>query len=226
MKQEVLHYLHDFGIPHRHGQEMIRKAQQYFGWRLRQTGPVERAVEWVLQGANAYDAMHSGRIEASQQNKKKLAQGLSQILGVSPTHAKYIIKYVEDKYHTKIDPRINLNDAMTFILHRYNPSDFLQVASTNPDYYQFMLQFSPGNVPKGMTQQQIRSLHTIKYKDYKHRKKQTQEKLTECNICLEELKPEDEIIELDGCPHIFHEACAKTWFRINKTCPICKKQVK
>jgi len=242
MKQAVLHYLSQLGISPIVGQDMIRKAQQYYGWKLRPDGSVERAVEWVMQGAYAYDITHQapppGLVHGGglppppppavqQQNKKQIIKGISQLLGITQTHAKYIIKYVEEKYKTKIDPNVDIDSAITFILHRYDQNEFLNVASGNPDYYQFMLQFSPGNVPKGMTQKQLQALQTIKYKDYKSRKKQSQkqQKLTECNICIEEFKPEDTIVESVSCPHIFHEKCAKKWFKINKACPICKKQI-
>lgn len=235
MKQAVLHRLNQLGIPPIIGQDMIRKAQQYYKWNLRPYGSVDKAVEWVIQGAYNYDVAHQASgipppapsHTGQQQNKKQIIKGISQLLGITQTHAKYIIKYVEDKYHTKIDPNVDIDSAITFILHRYDPNDFMNIASGNPDYYQFMLQFSPGNVPKGMKQQQLQTLQTIKYKDYKSRKKQSQkqQKLTECNICMAEFEPDDEIIESASCPHIFHQKCAKKWFKINKTCPICKKQI-
>ena len=46
----------------------------------------------------------------------------------------------------------------------------------------------------------------------------------ECVICKEILK-EKEIIRVLNCFHIFHINCIDKWFKDNKTCPICKKEV-
>ena len=46
----------------------------------------------------------------------------------------------------------------------------------------------------------------------------------ECVICKEILK-EKEIIRVLNCSHIFHINCIDKWFKDNKTCPICKKEV-
>ena len=48
----------------------------------------------------------------------------------------------------------------------------------------------------------------------------------ECNICMDEYKINDKIINLD-CKHFFHRRCIKHWLLQEKvTCPICRKDVR
>lgn len=51
-------------------------------------------------------------------------------------------------------------------------------------------------------------------------------KLRECNICIEEYKKDDEVIEL-SCKHYFHKECIKNWLCDEKvTCPVCRKDIR
>ena len=44
-----------------------------------------------------------------------------------------------------------------------------------------------------------------------------------CNICMDEYKLEDIVVEL-SCKHLFHETCIKHWLCKEKvTCPVCRK---
>lgn len=48
----------------------------------------------------------------------------------------------------------------------------------------------------------------------------------QCNICMDEYKIGDKIINLD-CTHIFHRRCIKHWLLQEKvTCPVCRKDVR
>jgi len=229
MKQDVIHNLQACGFTKDQAKILIQKAEKHYGWKLKSSRSVQTAVKWVLQGAHEFDKYASKPKVSLQQKRRQVQQSLSELLGVTPIHAKYIIKYVEEKYHKKIiDSQKNVAAAITYIFHRYHQNDFMNVATSDPNYYQYLLQLSPGNVPTGMTQQQIQALSTLPYKDYKSRKKQSQaqQKFKECSICLDEFDTNDTIIEIMSCPHIFHKECAKKWFSKNKTCPVCKKQVK
>jgi len=50
----------------------------------------------------------------------------------------------------------------------------------------------------------------------------------DCPICLSSLpKPgdaefESQVITLKECSHAFHGTCAASWFRTNRTCPVCR----
>ncbi|AUF81597.1 ubitquitin ligase RING1-like protein [Malacosoma neustria nucleopolyhedrovirus] len=41
-----------------------------------------------------------------------------------------------------------------------------------------------------------------------------------CSVCLDEYN--GNIMMLKECKHIFHENCAKAWFRDQRTCPLCR----
>jgi hypothetical protein len=45
-----------------------------------------------------------------------------------------------------------------------------------------------------------------------------------CSICLDMFKQNDNIIKLN-CNHHYHKECCFKWFKINKSCPICRQEV-
>ena len=45
-----------------------------------------------------------------------------------------------------------------------------------------------------------------------------------CSICLDEYTDDDKIIKLT-CNHIYHKGCIKEWFKVNKNCPNCRKNI-
>lgn len=54
-------------------------------------------------------------------------------------------------------------------------------------------------------------------------KKEKIEDKEECSICYNDRK-ENEVILY--CGHSFCEECIKSWEKINKTCPLCRKNIK
>jgi hypothetical protein len=48
-----------------------------------------------------------------------------------------------------------------------------------------------------------------------------------CVICAEEMKQEEgeNFTTIGFCSHEFHEKCIKKWFKNNKKCPICMRDV-
>lgn len=53
-------------------------------------------------------------------------------------------------------------------------------------------------------------------------------KVDECTICLEEfdIYCEEKFCKLHNCEHVFHVKCLKQWCKNNKTCPICRADMK
>lgn len=45
----------------------------------------------------------------------------------------------------------------------------------------------------------------------------------ECSICYNDEKENEVIL---NCGHSFCEECIKSWEKINKTCPLCRKDIK
>ena len=88
----------------------------------------------------------------------------------------------------------------------------------NMTYEQLLdLENKIGYVKRGISLRKKLGLKTEKYSSKKFN-------YNECVICKEILK-EKEIIRVLNCSHIFHINCIDKWFKDNKMCPICKKEV-
>eukprot|EP01028_Stygiella_incarcerata_P007195 TRINITY_DN29550_c0_g1_i1.p1 TRINITY_DN29550_c0_g1~~TRINITY_DN29550_c0_g1_i1.p1 ORF type:complete len:190 (-),score=46.81 TRINITY_DN29550_c0_g1_i1:115-684(-) len=48
--------------------------------------------------------------------------------------------------------------------------------------------------------------------------------LKTCQICLMNFSKGEEIMDLP-CSHSFHVECISKWFKENKTCPVCRKEI-
>ena len=48
---------------------------------------------------------------------------------------------------------------------------------------------------------------------------------TDCPVCCEQMKTGETVIQLPGCGHIFHEACALAWLKSHNTCPYCRREL-
>jgi len=47
----------------------------------------------------------------------------------------------------------------------------------------------------------------------------------ECPICLNAIRPGDQVRELSGCSHCFHRSCIDLWLVRRADCPLCKGKV-
>jgi len=48
----------------------------------------------------------------------------------------------------------------------------------------------------------------------------------DCSICLDIYKNGDSVIQFKLCPHKFHSICLENWLKVNKVCPLCRKNTK
>ena len=82
-------------------------------------------------------------------------------------------------------------------------------------FYYFIIR--PLSVAKeGLTKQEIQKLpHSI----------HQQLEPYPCLICLENIKPSTEMIQLK-CGHCFHVDCVQNWLKVNATCPTCRLSVR
>lgn len=55
----------------------------------------------------------------------------------------------------------------------------------------------------------------------KFRKCIREKNTSECAICLEEIK-KGSLKKVYHCNHSFHKKCALKWYKLNKTCPLCR----
>lgn len=46
-----------------------------------------------------------------------------------------------------------------------------------------------------------------------------------CPICLEEMRPQQDIVRVEDCGHIFHRSCLLDWMKRQNTCPACRKAI-
>ena len=46
-----------------------------------------------------------------------------------------------------------------------------------------------------------------------------------CSICLNDFKPDDDLIRFSCKQHIFHKKCLLTWLEKSNICPLCKKSL-
>ena len=46
-----------------------------------------------------------------------------------------------------------------------------------------------------------------------------------CPVCTDSYAPDDTIIRLPICNHVFHESCALAWLTKHNTCPYCRKEL-
>ncbi|KAL9272115.1 E3 ubiquitin-protein ligase ARK2C-like protein [Drosera capensis] len=87
-----------------------------------------------------------------------------------------------------------------------------------------------GNESKGLSAREISRLKSFEYKSKKSRlfgkkPKATENKTTECSICLKDFENGENITTLP-CLHQYHHKCIKHWLKENKGCPICRIEVK
>ena len=122
--------------------------------------------------------------------------------------------------------KTSLNPFETNQEHKYNIDNSFDLNNSiendidvdNMTYEELLeLENKIGYVKKGVSIEQKLSLKIEKYSQNKFDCK-------ECVICKELLK-ENEFIRILNCSHIVHINCIDEWFKDNKICPICKKDV-
>ena len=120
----------------------------------------------------------------------------------------------EHKYN--IDSSFENENNMSCSFENYNDEDNIDV--DNMTYEELLeLENKIGYVKTGVSIEQKLSLKIEQYSPNKIDCK-------ECVICKELFK-ENEFIRLLNCSHVFHINCIDEWFKDNKICPICKKEV-
>jgi hypothetical protein len=49
---------------------------------------------------------------------------------------------------------------------------------------------------------------------------------SQCPITLEEFQPNDHVLQIRHCGHIFRPAALRNWFRRNVRCPVCRYDIR
>lgn len=51
---------------------------------------------------------------------------------------------------------------------------------------------------------------------------QDMQQSTRCVICCTDFGADEQLAQLPGCGHFFHDACVRQWLSVAETCPICR----
>jgi hypothetical protein len=129
--------------------------------------------------------------------------------------------------HLPPNPFINMGLGIPFPQfpnrHNYEYDDDYSDEGESPSYEDLLaLQERIGFVPKGASQQEIES-NSLKYTI--NNQSQISQESKDCVVCMDEFKVGAEVRRLP-CLHTFHADCIDQWLKTNKTCPICKSEVK
>ncbi|KAI9104640.1 hypothetical protein DFS34DRAFT_603921 [Phlyctochytrium arcticum] len=47
-----------------------------------------------------------------------------------------------------------------------------------------------------------------------------------CAICMSDFETGEDVLKIPSCSHMFHEPCGSQWLKVNRTCPICRKDIR
>jgi len=47
----------------------------------------------------------------------------------------------------------------------------------------------------------------------------------QCSICLDDFDEATPFLKTKVCAHLFHKECLKNWLQVNRTCPLCRKDL-
>ena len=108
-----------------------------------------------------------------------------------------------------------------FILYLYHCADIFKDGRTrNTGTNTIMLK----TTLEGQNREDLTAFPIIVYSKFKDLKMGNAE--TECAVCLNELKEQDNLRLLPKCDHVFHMDCIDAWLACHETCPVCRAKQK
>lgn len=216
-------------------QQMILNAEAMYGplRPVRTQTSMNRTVEHVINSHQEFmslpQQLRKQKLEGYKKTKqqstkirKDLVKHLVEIqVATSVAHANAMIQYVEFLSKTKLKAK-DLEMAIAFFFKYYvHPrfqDGFMQyVMDHSVEFYEYLMQLSPGKAPQAMSQTQRNKLKKISGKEYLS--KQGKGGVT-CPICMQDFQQQSSLIQLP-CHHVFHEDQIKQWLKVNKKCPLC-----
>ena len=78
---------------------------------------------------------------------------------------------------------------------------------------------------KKMDYKKLKAINSLPCFQYKYIVKYEKRPEKNCSICLNDFKPEDNLIRFSCKQHIFHKNCILTWLEKSDLCPLCKKSL-
>lgn len=114
-------------------------------------------------------------------------------------------------YNNLVPPRFTRNEI---------PRPQNTAARSNNQLLDFLGQFY-NNVPIVPTRQQIdTATRRVIYREIEAPLNSS------CPICLDRFQPDDNVMQIIRCGHIFNEDSINLWFRTNVRCPICRHDIR
>lgn len=88
------------------------------------------------------------------------------------------------------------------------------------------LNLAPGLNPQGRMQAARESaIKSIRTQKFNQQTTELQDEDAHCVICLVDYGDGDEMKFMPTCNHHFHSECVDQWLRVNKTCPLCVRDL-
>lgn len=112
------------------------------------------------------------------------------------------------------------------------PAEILHSSNIDMSYEGLLqLEESLGEVKqRGLDPAALRAFPRLRFGDLggrngsPRRRDRTSAEDASCSICMAEYGPEDWLLRMLTCSHLFHEECAVGWLRVRATCPICREE--
>ena len=71
----------------------------------------------------------------------------------------------------------------------------------------------------------VRALHRIKKNKFSAANAAHTFSSGTCSVCLEDFAPNDDVLVMPPCRHVFHAKCVESWLDSANTCPNCKAEL-
>jgi hypothetical protein len=117
----------------------------------------------------------------------------------------------------------NMNQIFQPVQEEDNIIDQIYPNPDNMTYEQLLeLQEKIGYVNKGLSTEEIKRIPVISFSKTNTKSKNHS---SECTKCQFDYKEGEKLNQLN-CKHTYHTHCVEEWLQNNKSCPICKEEVK
>jgi len=126
-------------------------------------------------------------------------------------------------YNDLAMPRVGRNEILRNDIPRVQPQARQNTNAwprSNTQLVDFLSQFY-NNVPVVPTRQQIdAATRRVLYREIDAPLNSS------CPICLDRFQPDDSVMQIIRCGHIFNEDSINLWFRANVRCPVCRHDIR
>ena len=123
-------------------------------------------------------------------------------------------------YNVRVMPNTNLNTNTNTSRNNYTNTNLNSNTAVNRDWRHFLTNFFT-SITIAPTQEQIRAATTsCVYSSIENPINDS------CPISLERFSPDDNVIQINHCGHIFNPNQLNSWFLSNVRCPVCRYDIR